>query len=623
MHHLKRILIAFVFLFLLLPSSTNANDPSPTIEKKIEKIGRIELEQSHYPLDNYKLEADIDDGIKATGDRALHSINAGLWSFNKVISSFTLYAVNQLMSFDLISIMVKSAGEMSERIYTIMVSTFLSLFIIIVGGTAAYRYYVNQQSGHAIKAIIGALVIMVFTFWFYEDTTGNIQQLNQWGSDIEGIASSANVLLTSETIDGDESFSAQEGTAVLQNQLFNLMVKRPYTLLNYGTTKEEEVNKEDPNRLENLLKIKPYNEEGKDARGQIVEREVRDFENKQMSPEYSGERFGYLIITIISTFSLAIPVILLSSFKFLLQVWFLALVIFTAIPLILSLIPSFSETALNHFKKIIGVLLMKGGLVLLTSVITGMATLVYESVKISNGIEGYAFVVFLIVLIIWGLMKYRSEIFEVASSGMVQGQQIAERMTFQAASAAGEVGEKGYSVAKRMTGNKSHGRNHQSKHKSSNEQRMTNQETYRTDSYSNQSDKREPGFSKRVLFDQGQGNKEVAATSSARKSLFGVVSLKDYKQDKKSEKETQQRKTEQHLTPKVANQTASAYRNPGTVSDKRTEPKRANYVVREERPQQSSARSVKHITRYEAQKQIDARKLQEINNEKRRSEGRH
>ncbi|ANC77400.1 hypothetical protein ABE65_011540 [Fictibacillus phosphorivorans] len=623
MHHLKRILILFVFLFLLLPSSTNANDPSPTVEKKIEKIGRIELEQSHYPLDHYKLEADIDDGIKATGDRALHSINAGLWSFNKVISSFTLYAVNQLMSFDLISLMVKSAGEMSERIYTIMVSTFLSLFIIIVGGTAAYRYYVNQQSGHAIKAIIGALVIMIFTFWFYEDTTGNIQQLNEWGSDIEGIASSANVLLTSDTLDGNESFSAQEGTAVLQNQLFNLMVKRPYTLLNYGTTKEKEVNKENPNRFENLIKIKPYTDEGLEQRSVIVKKEISDFENKQMSPEYSGERFGYLIITIISTFSLAIPVILLSSFKFLLQVWFLALVIFTAIPLILSLIPSFSETALNHFKKIIGVLLMKGGLVLLTAVITGMATLVYESVKISNGIEGYAFVVFLIVLIIWGLMKYRSEIFEVASSGMVQGQQIAERMTFQAAGAASEVGEKGYSVAKRMTGNKSHGRNHQSKHNSSKEQRISNQGTFRKDNYGNQSDKREPGFSKRVLFDHAQGKREVVATSQARKSLFGVVSLKEYKQDRKSDKETQQRKTQQPRTTKNNNSTVSSYRNPESDSEKRSEPKRANYVVREERPQQSSARSVKHITRYEAQKQIDARKMQENNNRNKRSEGRH
>ncbi|MDG4850464.1 hypothetical protein P8767_24625 [Peribacillus frigoritolerans] len=35
-----------------------------------------------------------------------------------------------------------------------------------------------------------------------------------------------------------------------------------------------------------------------------------------------------------------------------LQVWFLALVIFTAIPLVLFVIPSYSKTALNHGKKL-------------------------------------------------------------------------------------------------------------------------------------------------------------------------------------------------------------------------------------------------------------------------------
>jgi hypothetical protein len=55
--------------------------------------------------------------------------------------------------------------------------------------------------------------------------------------------------------------------------------------------------------------------------------------------------------------------------------------------LVLSLIPSYSETPLNHGKKLIGVLLMKGGLVLLIAVITGLVTLLYESVKVTNGVE--------------------------------------------------------------------------------------------------------------------------------------------------------------------------------------------------------------------------------------------
>ncbi|MFL6559289.1 MAG: hypothetical protein ACJ8MO_24615, partial [Bacillus sp. (in: firmicutes)] len=94
---------------------------------------------------------------------------------------------------------------------------------------------------------------------------------------------------------------------------------------------------------------------------------------------------------------------------------------------------------------------MKAGLVLLIAVITGMVTLLYESVKVTNGVEGYAFVVFLICITIWGLFKYRSEIFEVASAGMIQGQQLAERMAYSTVGSFGEAGEKGISGVKRMT----------------------------------------------------------------------------------------------------------------------------------------------------------------------------
>jgi hypothetical protein len=229
------------------------------------------------------------------------------------------------------------------------------------------------------------------------------------------------------------------------------MVKRPYLLLNYGSTEEADIVSEDPNRVDKLLEIKPYTAEGKEMRSEIVTDEAKNG-NKQMSPEFSGERFGYLIITIISTIALSVPVLLLGIFKFLLQVWFLALVIFTAIPLVLSLIPSYSESALNHGKKIVGVLLMKAGLVLLIAVITGIVTLLYESVKVTNGVEGYAFVVFLICITIWGLFKYRTEIFEVASAGMLQGQQAVERVTTNSFDKMGDAGEKGFKGARRMVG---------------------------------------------------------------------------------------------------------------------------------------------------------------------------
>lgn len=601
----QRLVFFLLLLVVFLPGSSFAEDVSSTVEKKEESVGRVILEQKKYPLDHYKLEADIGDGLQATGDRALHSMNNALWGFNKTVASFTLFAIDQLMSFDLIGLIAQEAGEMSERIYDLMVGTFLSLFVVTIGGTAAYRFYVNQQAGHAVKAILGSLLIMVFTFWFYEDATGNIVKLNEWGADMEGIASSANVLMTSENFHANEAYDAQEGTAVLENQLFQLMVKRPYLLLNYGSTNETEVNKDDPNRVENLLKIKPYTEEGKEQRKVIIKKEVTDFENKQMSPDYSGERFGNILITILSTFALSIPVLLLASFKFLLQVWFLALVIFTAIPLVISLIPSYSETAIHHFKKVIGVLLMKGGLVLLTAVITGLVTLLYESVKMTDGIEGYAFVVFLIVLVIWGLMQYRSEIFEVASAGVIQGQQMAERMTFATADKLGDMGPKGVKVPARMAVK---GANFLSQKR--------REAMFSRDGEVKESSKRQPQSHSVPRSEKRQvaGGLGTVPKSASRMAGEGVVHLEAYKKGKgegvmdpgtartsvpsarnpqrpPSESRKASMKSEgPKVTPSSSQRPLSKYRDPASTVQ------RTQMKIDPNKP----------ITRYEAQKQIDA-----------------
>ncbi|MGG0413719.1 CD3337/EF1877 family mobilome membrane protein [Peribacillus simplex] len=638
-----------VLLFLLLPTSSNAEDASPTVPKKEETVGRVTLESKEYPLYHYQMEADIGEGITEAGDNALHSINQGMWGFNKTIASFTLYSVNQLMSFDLISNIVDEAGIMSERIYEIMSGTFLSLFVILVGGTAAWRYLVNQQVGHAVKSILGAMSTMVITFWFYSDTTGNIKWLNDRGAELEGIASSANVLVSSDEFDSNAAYDSKEGIAVLENQLFNLMVKRPYLLLNYGSTKESDVVSEDPNRVDSLLEIKPNTEEGKEQRKVVIEDEVKTYENKQLSASFSGERFGYLIVTILSTIALSIPILLLGIFKFLLQVWFLALVIFTAIPLVLSVIPSYSETALNHGKKLVGVLLMKAGLVLLIAVITGLVTLLYESVKVTNGVEGYVFVVFLICMTIWGLFKYRSEIFEVASAGMVQGQQVVERATTNTFDKMGDAGETGFKGAKRMVA-KAY-RSHQNKKRQEEYQSRKEGSGRKTFIHppvanSGRSEHRKvvgentpqkPGVGRnqgQQAIGKGSINTATANRSASRNAGAAIVDLKDYKSEKGEGATGKGAASGQPL--RSSERTVSEARKPGAnpsnstrqengkpeqpkSSRQRTEglhepenqpsPHRNPATKMESKQEAAASREpVKHLTQWEIQKKIDARK---------------
>jgi hypothetical protein len=648
MKFLKRGLgLCFAVLILLIPTGSLADDVSTTVKKKEETVGRVTLESKEYPLHHYMMEAEIGDGLKDTGDIALHSINSGMWGFNKTIANFTLYSIDQLMSFDLISLIASEAGVMSEQIYEVMSGTFLSLFIIFVGGTAAWRYFVNQQVGHAVKAILSALVIMTLTFWFYSNATGNIKWLNDRGAELEGIASSVNLLVSSDAFNSDAAYDSKEGMAVLENQLFNLMVKRPYLLLNYGSTKEADIVSEDPNRIDKLLAIKPYSTEGREGRDRIVSAEVSELDNKQMSPEFSGERFGYLIMTIISTIALSIPVLLLAVFKFLLQVWFLALVIFSGIPLVLSLIPSYSESALNHGKKLVGVLLMKAGLVLLIAVITGIVTLIYESVKVTNGVEGYMFVVFVICITMWGLFKYRSEIFEVASAGMVQGQQMVERVTTNSVDKMGDAGEKGFKGARRMVG-KAY-KNHQNTKRQEGFQtgkegavRKTStnggfhhrqRSEHRKAVGENTSQKIDAGKKQEQQGMMAKGVKTTVAAgasgttsprSASRNAVAAIVNLDDYKSGKgdgaknnnpvqasqhrnRSVSEARNPSTNQSEERKNEERTPSTQRPSGNNQHQSSSHRKSSERMESQKEAAASRETEKHITQWEAQQQLKGR----------------
>ncbi|MBT2668640.1 hypothetical protein J7J00_24735 [Bacillus sp. ISL-4] len=447
----RLLLLCFSVLCILLPASVSADDPKIEVKENEEYIGRVLLEDKKYPLSHYKVETQTGDSILSSGDKALAGLNDGLWSINKQIAKFTIFAVETLMTFDIFSQISSQVSVISERIFDSFSDIFLGLFLTFAVGVAAYRYYVNQQVAAAVKAFIGVVLVLTASLWFFSDVEKNVTWINEVSADIEGAASSTNVLLTSDEFNSNEPADKQEGTAVLRNQLFDLMIKKPYLLLNYGTTKESKIVKEDPERINNLLAIKPYQEEAKEKRKEIVKEEVETNENFHMSADYSAERFGQVLLTLISTIAVSIPVLAMAAFKFLLQLGFLAMVIFIGIPLIISLIPTYAETAAVHFKGIIYLILYKAALVLLIAIATGIATLIYESVKVTDGLEGFMLIVFIQVLVMWGIFKYRTQIMQVASAGMIQGNNAAERIQQSIMYSVSNTANKGLELTKRVT----------------------------------------------------------------------------------------------------------------------------------------------------------------------------
>lgn len=444
------LLPVFMLLLLLIPSGSYAasDDDVPS------GSNRIQVDANKYPMKNYQLESNIGDGFTESVSSGMFDLVQGLWGINTTIASFTMYAVDKLMTFDLLSDIIDKLSIMSKNIYDTLAASFLGLLIVITGGVAAHRYFVNQQMGVAIKTILTTLIILVVSTWFYSDTASHVSSLNKYGQDIEGIAASANIFFASdgqsEPVSGEQPASSSEGMSILKNQMFDLMVMRPYLLMQYGTTNAASITAEDSSRIDGMLALDPYSDDGIKGREEMVSKEVDDYDNHFMTKEANGARFGYAFFTIISTVALSVPMIMLATFKFMLQIGFLALIIFAGIPLILALLPAFSGSAMNHMKKIVGVLLMKGALVLITAVIVALASIIYETVQVSDGIEGYVFVVFIMIVVIFSIIKYRDQILEVASAGMIQGNVMAGRMTTGAGHSLQRMADNGGYKAKRM-----------------------------------------------------------------------------------------------------------------------------------------------------------------------------
>ena len=60
--------------------------------------------------------------------------------------------------------------------------------------------------------------------------------INKWSSNLQ-----SNILgISASIVNPGASYNAEEGIATVRNQMFDLMVKKPYMLMQYGTTEVDD-----------------------------------------------------------------------------------------------------------------------------------------------------------------------------------------------------------------------------------------------------------------------------------------------------------------------------------------------------------------------------------------------
>src|SRR5699024_4131993 len=131
-----------------------------------------------------------------------------------------------------------------------------------------------------------------------------------------------------------------------RNSFFQMTVRRPYLIMNYGTTNENKIQKksdEGENRIEDMLALKT-SEKGSDDRNELAEKEVKDKNNSYMDQSSVWSKFGISLLSIAFTLFLGIPLFILVFFNVLIQFMVLMIAFILPITFIVSILPSFANS---------------------------------------------------------------------------------------------------------------------------------------------------------------------------------------------------------------------------------------------------------------------------------------
>lgn len=552
------LLICFAGFMLLLPiNKIYADNPlqqhqinqqleeKNSDEKKAGKVklkevyeGRILKEKEKFPLDHYELETYFPKdmasfltlGYSQSGQQMIKGTADTVWFGNKILAEFFIYSVGEMMSYDFLSKVSEPLGKTLEKISGVnsgngVFTSFLTIIVAIMAGALVIIYYGKNNASGAIQALISSVVILVGCYWFYGDATKHLKSINKISSEIESTISGWTVNFSSEAEKTDgKAYTAKESAALLENQLFNLMVKKPYLHMMYGTSKEDVILKDDKERINKLLEIKTWDSDSKKARSKIVQDEVEKKNNTSMNILMLAQRLGYTLLYLIATLFLGIPFMLLAATKLVLQILFIVMILISPVLFLIALIPNFQETASVTIKKLIGLILAKAGIVFLVTISLGLTTLLYEGMKASDGFGGHAFLIFMDCLCLFSIFKYRSEIFAIASSAKYYATGAAERVTQVAQNGYGQVKD----YAKQGAGfvvdrvRRSGARNQQNKNPMDNVTGINAENKHSKPTVSTTSTVKPKESDKRAGMQQQTPNQDVDSSNNSKKGISGA-----------------------------------------------------------------------------------------------------
>lgn len=323
-----------------------AKDKEANYQQKTVLQGGIALHNGWYKLDNYQGYADT--GIS-------HPINGGLMGFynSVMVGNRFLYqafdsGINLLASTNLIDQNLPKLNDFNHTVWTLLANNFLAIILVIVA-IAMMFLWMSGDMARGFSLLIRLIGVFVVAGVLLTPVGTNlVRGVNNISQQMEGTIANAGLVFAGESAHVDASDGQQGATATLRNTYFDNAIYRPWLMMNFGTTNEATITKNDSNRISKIL--------GADDPEKAADDDKSTFMDD--SGKASQQKFIALVSTVI-VIGMGIPLLILALFNLILQIAVLALFVVLPISFFLSLLPWFSESGYKNLATLIGLIIAK------------------------------------------------------------------------------------------------------------------------------------------------------------------------------------------------------------------------------------------------------------------------
>lgn len=379
-----------------------------------------------YPLDNYSLDFYVDtswgwlpwkwgETVAEGVIYGLYAITNVVWILNVYICYFLGYLVQEAFDLDFITSLVSSLATNMQKIGGIdanglrdtgLFPSYGLLIVVIFGCYVAYVGAIKQQATRAIQQTLVFAFTFIASGVFLMNANSYLTSINNAQKEINAemltIAKDIIPSASTTTIEATpDSGSVQEqrtkaATNAIRENLFELQVYTPYLLLQYGESSEKEIGAD---RVKELLRETQFAESD---RNDLVEKEVKDRKNMNMSVKGAFIRFGMTILVIGTNVVIGMSVATLTIIMIFSQVLFLLFCAILPVAMVFSLFPNSNRILYSAMQKIVQQLLTKMGITLILAVTFSLSHSFYSLSKD----KGYIWVIFLQIAV-WLTVKNR------------------------------------------------------------------------------------------------------------------------------------------------------------------------------------------------------------------------